>query len=60
LNNFIEGTKSELIGKEFNKSRPNLPKDEENAIKTREIVRKLCDKGAGIIICDFKDYKKLF
>jgi hypothetical protein len=47
---------------EQNKVRPNLPKTEEEALqklklqKSQEIIIKPCDKGAGILICDFKDY----
>jgi hypothetical protein len=65
LNHFITGIKGELRGTEFNKVRPNLPKEEEDALnklillqKTQEIIIKPCDKGAGIFICNFDDYKK--
>ncbi len=64
LNNFVTGIRGELRGSELNKVRPNLPRDEEEAIQTlillqksQEIIIKPCDKGAGIIICDFMKYK---
>jgi hypothetical protein len=63
LNNFLIGVKSELTGTQLNKVRPNIPKDETEALnslkklqKECQIVIKPCDKGAGIIICNYKDY----
>ena len=46
--------------------RPNLPPEEIQALdqliqlqKNRVITIKPCDKGAGIILLDFEDYKKV-
>ena len=65
LNNFLIGVKSELTGTQLNKVRSNIHKDESEALKELiklqkecQIVIKPCDKGAGIIICDFTDYVK--
>jgi hypothetical protein len=64
LNNFITGIRGELRGTELNKVRPNLPGEEEEAIQTlillqksQEIIIKLWDKGAVIIICGFIETK---
>jgi hypothetical protein len=63
LNNFLIGVKSELTGTKFNKSKPNISESENIALKTlidlqrkQQIVIKPCDKGAGIIICNYSDY----
>jgi hypothetical protein len=63
LNNFLIGVKSELMGTHLNKVRPNIPKEESEALdqliklqKECQIVIKPCDKGAGIIICNYNDY----
>jgi hypothetical protein len=63
ISNFLISVKSELTGTHLNKIRSNIPKDESEALKTlinlqktRIIVIKPCDKGAGIIICNYKDY----
>ena len=55
--------KSELRGTTLNKSTSNIPKGEAEALATlvklqREckIVIKPCDKGAGILICDYSKY----
>jgi hypothetical protein len=65
LNTFINGVRSELTGISYNKTRSNIPKDETEAVKklielqkTKQIIIKPCDKGAGIIVCDYNDYIK--
>jgi hypothetical protein len=65
LQNFLTGIKSEMMGTAPNKSRPNISVSESEALKslinlqkTCQIVIKPCDKGAGIFICNFKDYIK--
>jgi hypothetical protein len=57
--------RSELTGTTFNKSRPNIPKAETEAVKIlitlqkdKRIIIKPCDKGAGIFICNYEDYVK--
>ena len=64
LRNFLTAAKSELIGTNPNKIRPNITLAEKEALDTliklqREsnIVIKPCDKGAGISICNYNDYK---
>ena len=62
----LSSAKSELQDpKNRNKARPNLPKDELEALnqliqlqKQKVITIKPCDKGAGIIILDFDAYIK--
>ena len=63
LNNFLIGVKSEMTGTKLNKARPNISDNETKALETltnlqksRQIVIKPCDKGAGIIICNYDDY----
>lgn len=63
LKTFITGVKSELLGTTFNKSKSNISAEESEALQTlidlqkkRKIIIKPCDKGAGIIICDFDKY----
>jgi hypothetical protein len=63
LNNFLVGVKSELTGTHFNKFKPNISKSENEALKSiiklqkdQKIVIKPCDKGDGIIICNYNDY----
>ena len=64
LKMFINGVKSEILDPENrNCVRPNLPPNEIEALntliqlqKSRVITIKPCDKGAGIIILNFKDY----
>ena len=63
LNNFLIGVKSELTGTKLNKTRSNISQKEMEALKTlinlqktQKIVIKPCDKGAGIIICDYGEY----
>ena len=66
LKNYLAAVKSELLDPQNrNKSKPNLPKDEMKALleliklqKSRKIVIKPCDKGAGIMILDFQEYMK--
>ena len=60
---YLSGIRSEFIGTSLNKTFPNIPTDEAEALvelidlqKNRIIVIKPCDKGAGIIICNFSDY----
>jgi hypothetical protein len=57
------GVKSELTGTKLNKIRPNISNNEIEALKnltdlqkSRQIFIKPCDKGAGIIICNYNDY----
>ena len=63
LTNFITGVKSGLMGTLHNKTEPNISKGETEALKTlvimqktRAIVIKPCDKGAGI--CITKTWKR--
>ena len=63
LKTFITGVKSELLGTTFNKSKSNISPEESEALqalielqKQCKIIIKPCDKGAGIIICDFDKY----
>ena len=61
---FLNAAKSEISDiKGFNKTRPNLPPQEQKALhqlvnlqRERKIVIKPCDKVAGIIILDFDAY----
>jgi non-homologous end joining protein Ku len=53
------------MGTKFNRSRPNITVEEAEALKTlitlqkeRIIIIKPCDKGAGIIVCNYGDYVK--
>jgi hypothetical protein len=53
------------LGTKLNRNRPNVPKDELEALnaliklqKECKIIIKPCDKGAGIIVCDFDKYVK--
>ena len=62
---FLNGVKSQIIGTPFNKVKSNITKGEIEAIKTlitlqkeQVIVIKPCNKGGGIIICDFVKYKE--
>ena len=60
----LAATKSDILDPENrNKSRPNLPPGEMKALaqlidlqRKQVITIKPCDKGAGIIILDFKEY----
>jgi hypothetical protein len=63
LNNFLIGVKSELTGTNLNKIKSNISNSESKALKTlidlqreQKIVIKPCDKGAGIIVCNYSDY----
>jgi hypothetical protein len=63
LTTFLNGVKSELTGSSMNKTTRNIPKGEVKAIeelikiqKDCVLMIKPCDKGAGIIICDFEKY----
>ena len=64
LKMFIHGVKSELLDPENrNKVRPNLPPQESESLskliklqRDKVITIKPCDKGAGIIILNFRDY----
>ena len=66
LKNFITSVKSELRDpKNRNEEKCNLPKSELEALKLlielqkqRKIIIKQCDKGAGIMLFNFKDYMK--
>ena len=66
LKTMLAATKSEILDpKNRNKSRPNLPPGEMKALakliemqKQQVITIKPCDKGAGIIILDFQEYKR--
>ena len=60
---FLTGIRSATLGTKFNKSNPNISTEEEKALaklielqKTCQIIIKPCDKGAGIIVCDYVDY----
>jgi hypothetical protein len=61
---FLNGVKSEIMDPQNrNKSRPNLPPDEIDALsqliklqKNQTITIKPFDKGAGVIILDFDEY----
>ena len=63
---FLTSIKSELLDpKNRKKAKSNLPEKEMRAIleliqlqKSKQIMIKVCDKGAGIIILDFKTYMK--
>ena len=64
LKMFLHAIKSEILDpRNRNREDCNLPIDEQDALKEliklqkdRQIVIKPCDKGAGIIILDFKEY----
>jgi hypothetical protein len=63
LDTFLAGVKSELRGTTLNKSTSNITKGEVEALSTLvklqkdcQIVIKPCDKGAGILICDYPKY----
>lgn len=64
----LSATKSEILDPENrNKSRPNLPPGEMRALarlfelqKQQQINIKPCDKGAGIMILDFKEYIRAY
>ena len=63
LETFLTGTKSEFNGTALNDARPNIPQEEAEALtqlvnlqKSCQIILKPCDKGAGIIICNYDDY----
>ena len=66
LKNFINAIQSEIFDpKNRNKVESNLANDEISALKelinlqrSRKIVIKPCDKGAGIIVLNFNDYMK--
>ena len=66
LKTFLNSVKSEFMDhRNRNQVECNLPQDELNALKQlvklqveRIITIKPCDKGAGIIILDFKEYMK--
>jgi hypothetical protein len=60
---FLNSVKSEIIGTVYNKTKPNISKAERDALASLVklqrnciIVIKPCDKGAGIIICDYNEY----
>ena len=60
---FLTAIKSDILGSKFNKPHSNITKDETEALKSLillqkncQIVIKPCDKGAGIIICDYVEY----
>ena len=64
LKNMLAAVKSKINDPmNRNKTQPNLPtdlllamKELINLQKQREIIIKLCDKGASIILLDFKEY----
>ncbi len=65
LSDFLTGVRNELLGTKLNRIRPNVPKEELEALneltklqKECKIIIKPCDKGAGIIVCDFEKYVK--
>ena len=66
LKTFLESIKSEIMDpKNRNNEKSNLPPDEIAALKElvklqrdRIITIKACDKGAGIMILDFKSYMR--
>ena len=66
LKTYLGSVKSNILDpKNRRKAECNLPPEELNALKElvklqkeRRIVIKQCDKGAGIMIMDFDDYKK--
>ena len=60
VSNFLTGVKSELLGTKPNKASSNISKEEQEALKVldslqteKTIVIKPCDKGAGIMICNY-------
>ena len=66
LKTFLDAIKSEIMDpRNRNEEKCNLPKEEVTALKEliklqrdRIITIKPCDKGAGILILNFKDYIK--
>ena len=65
LRNFLTGVKSELVGTKPNKIKSYISEEEAVALAIliklqREsiLVIKSCDKGAGISICNYSDYKR--
>ena len=63
VQNFLTSTKSDILGSDFNKIKSNISPEEQVALtelidlqKRCQIVIKPCDKGAGIIICDYVKY----
>ena len=63
LKTFLTSIKSEIVGSTYNKVKSNISKLEREALESLVkmqrnciIVIKPCDKGAGIIICDYADY----
>ena len=66
IKTFLGAMKSELMDhRNRNQVESNLPHDEMEVIKTlvrlqreRIIIIKPCDKGAGVMIMDFKDYMR--
>jgi hypothetical protein len=60
---FLNSVKSEKVGSTYNKTKANISKAEREALESLVklqrncvIVIKPCDKGAGIIICDYTKY----
>ena len=60
---FLSSVKSEITGSIYNKSKSNISKEESDALaqlvklqRNCVIIIKPCDKGAGIIICDYQKY----
>ena len=65
LRTFLTAAKSELQGTKANKTKPNISIEEMEALETliklqkeSVIVIKPCDKGAGISIVNYSDYKE--
>ena len=63
LKTFLAGSKSAFTGSILNKVRSNISTEENEALKLliilqkeRKIIIKPCDKGAGIVVCNFDDY----
>ena len=64
LKRYLGSVKSELLDhRNRQQANPNLPVEEIQAMKEliklqrqRQVIIKACDKGAGLIILDFKDY----
>lgn len=61
---FLSSVKSEMVGSTYNKTRANISKEEQEALnllvklqRNCVIVIKPCNKGAGIIICDYTKYE---
>ena len=67
LKTFLGAVKSEIMDhRNRNRAECNLPPEEVNALKelirlqtNRVVVIKPCDKGAGIMILDFKEYMRV-